>query len=70
MLFPSKILSLDESLLAKLPLVATWIKASSNLNEAYSYLEDELSVDEFINCVDMLYIIEFLDVKEGGEVCL
>lgn len=67
MIVPNKVISFSESIIGKMPIILRFI-----INEDYKIKDLFLvtkeyfnEIDEFILALDVLYILDAIDIKEG-----
>jgi len=70
MLVPSKVCNFKNSTLSKLPIILEKISTKSiSLNELYLEVGKKFDdISEFLLAIDSLYILDSIEVLEGGEV--
>lgn len=68
-MFPNKVTNLKNSILWKLPDLAEESQKCNSIFELYKNTTKWFSdSDEFLLSLDILYLLEVIDVKEGGEL--
>lgn len=71
MIAPNKVLSLDESALGKVGSILRQGNQPITLLKLYEMVADEFEgIDQFLLCLDTLFVLESIDVDPTGRVVL
>ena len=70
MIFPNKLKTYEESILSKLPIVLNIIlEGKRDILEIYKLCENHFNeVQEYIDVLDILYILNKIKYVEGGKI--
>ena len=70
MLFPSKVISYNESILPKFPLILRYLESGSKkIRDMYEYTKDEMSgIEELFEVLDSLYALGRIDLRDDELV--
>ena len=67
MLIPNKVISFEESVLAKIPLLTKEIEEGLSLINLYQNVEKKFSsIDQFMYTIDILFCLNYLDIDEAS----
>ena len=70
MLFPSKVISYNESILSKFPLILRYLESGSKkIRDVYEYTKEEMSgIEELFEVLDSLYALGRIDLRDDELV--
>ena len=66
MIVPNKVIPYEESLLSKLPLVLHCLNEPRSPDRLYSLVKNSFeNVHQFVVCIDILYVLNRIELKDG-----